>query len=153
MKHSLLSIFMLLVLTQSQAQLLESLSAAINDPQKSVQAIHHYPKSVRDGECHWVEVTGITVSGNTITMVEQWKDWRGARAKTTLKAELVNNVATGHWESGFSSGSWSFNFAANAGNWNKTKSIFDKFKTWQKVEFTIVNNKAVKDGFLACSAH
>jgi len=153
MKHVLLVATVVLNVARVQAQSIEVLKAAINDPQKSVQAIHHYPKSVKDGECHHVEVTEIIVVGSTITIVEQWKDWKGSKAKTTLTGQLVNNVATGKWESGFSSGEWSYNFFSSVGTWNKTKSIFDKFKEWEKIEFKVVDSKNLKDGFFACTIH
>jgi len=133
-----------------KAQVLNSLVTAVNDPQKSVQAIHHYPNNIQDGKCHHVHVTSITVSGDKITIVEQWTDWKKSPSKTTLTGQLSNNVATGQWSSGFSSGNWTFNFANNSGTWNKTNTMFGKFRDFQILEFRIVSKDQLKDGFYEC---
>ena len=146
----LCSIVILVNVTVSlHAQGVDGLKGAIDDPKKKVQAIHHYPESVKDGECHFVEIVSIKVTGSDIEIIESWSNWYGGKARTTLTGKITDNVATGQWESTYSEGNWSYDFLQNTGKWNKTSSIsFDKFEKWEVLEFVI--SEDVKDGFFEC---
>ena len=150
MKKVLLSIFLFGVFCQVKGQGIDALKAAINDPQKKVQVLHHYPENIKDGECHFVEAVSIVVSGNNITIEERWSNWLGAKATTTLSGTIANNVATGEWTSTYSGGSWSYDFSNNKGSWNKIRGRFDPFTEREKLDLKIVSNEAIKDGFYAC---
>lgn len=135
----------------ASAQQVSDLIEATKDPKIRVQAIHHYPKKVKDGECHYVEIVSVTASGSDITIVEQWSNWLGNKATTTLTGKINNGVATGTWKSTYSSGSWSYDFSTNSGTWNKTGSMFDRFEGREKLEFK--TGSAIKDGFYKCEHH
>lgn len=152
MKFIVCMFVFLIVASQAKSQAYQKLTAAISDAQKKVQAIHHYPKSSDGrGKCHFVEVTAITISGNSITIVEEWTNWAGSKAKTTLTGQLAGDIASGNWKSDYSGGSWTYNFSTNTGTWNKSNSSFDKFEEFQKLEFKVIGNDAVKDDFFPCN--
>lgn len=133
-----------------QAQSIDELKTALVTNGQKIQAIHHYPKNIKDGQCHHVEVTAITINGNQVTITESWSNWLGKKANTILQGKMEGNMATGAWKSNYSSGAWSYNFSSRTGQWNKTRSTFDRFSEWKKLEFTIINAKNIKDGFFDC---
>jgi hypothetical protein len=139
---------LLLAHTAIQAQGLEELKKAIDDTSWKVQAIHHYPASIKDGECHNVEVTSITVVEDNIKIIEEWSNWAGKKAKTTLSGKIVSGRVSGTWESDYSKGVWKYDFSNHRGEWNKTSGMFDKFSTFQILELT--TTKDARDGFFKC---
>jgi hypothetical protein len=129
------------------AQGANELKAALGVQGKKVQAIHYYPKEVKDGENHYVEVVSVEIAGNSITITEKWKNWLGQYATTTLRGQITNGQASGEWKSNYSSGTWTYDFSKQTGLWNKPKSMFDGFTEMQKLEFRIVGAGELKDGF------
>ena len=133
------------------AQTVKEFQAAISQNDKTVQAIHHYPNNIKNGQCHNVEVILIKVVDGNITIEEHWSNWLGSKAKTILTGVLTNSVARGKWKSDYSSGTWSYDFSNQSGQWNKTSSgSFDKFENLEVLEFKIVDKKQIKDGFFNC---
>lgn len=148
-----LVIFILVGFTtvSSGQDLLGEWQNTLRQPDQALQAYHTYPEDIKDGECHWVEVTSVTIEENKITIVEEWKNFRGGMSKTTLWGEISGNKITGAWKSSFSGGNWEYDLIADTGKWNKTKSfLFGKFKDWQDLNFGIINKKDLKDGFYPC---
>ncbi len=125
---------------------------ALRNSDSAVQAIHHYPKNIKDGECHEVPVTSITVQGATITITETWTNYLGKKATTVLTGELRNQVAKGTWKSSYSEGTWSYNFNTGSGTWNKTSAPlqFGTFKDFHQLEFRTVQRRKIFDGFKSC---
>jgi hypothetical protein len=151
MKRSIITVVFLQIFCVAYTQTINELQAAINDPLKKVQVIHHYPKDIKDGECHFVEVTNITLTGSELTIVEKWTNGYGSKSTTTLKGVVTNQKVNGTWESSFSSGKWSYDFTDRKGLWNKLRTMIrGTFPAWQNLEFIIVNNAEIRDGSFVC---
>lgn len=152
MKNAFLLVLTLVISAGLYAQKMEDLKAAIADPNRKVQAIHHYPSNIKNGQCHNVEVVSIDINGNDIKIVEEWSNWTGTKATTTLMGRIDNGQIKGTWESDYSSGEWTCNMGTSSGVWNKLHAPmkFGTFKEFQVLRFVIVNNDAVRDGFYNC---
>lgn len=132
------------------AQTMTEFKNALTTSGKAVQAIHHYPQNIQDGQCHMVKVTAIQLTNEEIILTETWSNYRGGSSTTTLKGKIVNQVAEGTWSSSFSSGKWSYDFQTGKGQWNKSGSVFGKFTGFQLLSFRIIDKSAIKDGFFDC---
>jgi len=148
MKTTLLILFSIFSIS-GRAQSLAALQNALKSSDKAVQAIHGYPASVYQGKCHWVPVSNIELQGNQLTVTETWASPYG-QATTTLTGTIQNGRVSGNWASGFSSGIWSYNFGTSSGQWNKTKSMAQKFDEMYFLKFRIVPNNQLRDGPYDC---
>lgn len=148
----LLLLLSALAFTGMHSQSLSLWQAAIADPNKKIQAIHHYPDDIKDGQCHYVEISSIDITDGQITITEDWTDLRGNKAQTVLKGKISGDMATGNWKSTYSSGNWAINLTTGIGKWIKNKAPLQigTFDSWQKLTFLIVPNRNIKDGFFNC---
>ena len=148
----ILSIIITLVTLSVRAQTVTELQKALITPSKAVQAIHGYPASTYHGQCHWVPITDIKVSGNNIAITETWTGATG-KETTTLVGSPRGTSVDGTWSSDYSGGNWSYSFSASKGEWNKTKvSMFvELFKEYYNLRFRIVNKADLKDGPHDCN--
>ena len=134
----------------ANAQSLSDFQRTLKTNGKAVQAIHTYPPDIENGQCHYVPVTSITISRNTITIVETWTNGYSGKSHTVLTGKVNNEAVEGTWSSDYSSGLWSYNFKTNSGKWNKTRSMLGAFENWQNLRLQIVDQSQLRDGPYNC---
>ena len=144
--------FIILMPFCSVAQQESDFVSAINNDKLFIQARHYYPTSKLGDECHWVEVTGFSIYGEDIKIIESWENFWGSKAKTTLIGKVKRGIAAGTWSSNYSNGHWKYDFNSGIGSWNKTKTSFgtkNTFTDFLPLEFEIIESKP-KDGRYPC---